>query len=57
MTLEPSFFLTLLGWLVGAVVLYLVIRLAVTHAIIATRPQPGEATPEAGPPHLDADGL
>jgi hypothetical protein len=44
-----------LTFVVGAVVLYFVIRLAVTHAIRATREKPG---PVALPPsHVDEDGL
>lgn len=58
MTLGPEFFVTLLGWVIGLVALYVVIRLAVTHAINATRPQPkpGDAGASA-PAHLDSDGL
>lgn len=38
----------------GAVVLYFVIRLAVTHAIRATRLKPGPAV--SPPSHMDEDG-
>jgi hypothetical protein len=44
-----------LTFVVGAVVLYFVIRLAVTHAIRATQPKPAPAAP---PSHsLGEDGL
>jgi len=45
----------LLGVLVNALVLYVVIRLAITHALRARAPK---ARPvEAVPSHMDADGL
>lgn len=48
------------GALVGALILYVVIRLAVTHAIRAARPQTTEQAPStrAQPlSHLDQDGV
>lgn len=45
----------LLGVLVNALVLYVVIRLAITHALRSRTPK---ARPvEAAPSHMDADGL
>lgn len=46
----------LLGVLVNALVLYVVIRLAITHALRARTPK-ARPPMEAAPSHMDADGL
>lgn len=40
----------IVGALVGVLVLYIVVRLAVTHAIVATRPKPPTRAVEAPTP-------
>lgn len=46
----------LLGLLLNALVLYVVIRLAVTHALRASTPK-ARPVVKTGPSHMDADGL
>lgn len=42
--------IVVISWLVSLVVLYVVIRLAVTHAILATRPRDAAPAREQAPP-------
>lgn len=49
-----SLLIVILGWAISVLVLYGVIRLAVTHAIRGTRPKPPVQVTNN---HLDADGL
>lgn len=45
----------IVGGLLSALVAYVVIRMAVTHAIVATRPKPAPVARAVT--HADADGL